>query len=151
MTDTSTLDATLGPAPLGKDNIYYVPYERPLVEAVDKLIDVARVKCSPNKRVESDGDWEVLDLLFKLYQTFYSQECQQFLDDMAKTRNHQIVSWGKRTAITKEGDAMMQQQLQIPGKFNDMLKAFFPLQPLTKPFVRKLWQKMPQFRVGDTL
>lgn len=137
--------------PNKEPEITAIPFERPIVQAVDALVLFAKHKASPNKIIESNSDWEVVSYIYKMYETFFPKSAKLFQDTMKQTRNRQTIKGGKRLSISKEGDASVQHQMNLPFEFHSMIKAIYPNQKLTKDFTRELFKRMPQLRVAEKL
>lgn len=115
-----------------------VPYEKPLVDAVEHLIRLAR-RAGGNGTISTEKHWEITSFIFNLWTSLYPQEYTDFRAFQARQKHDQ-----KNNAVAREkGGAMVQHQLEIPRKFHDLLAVIFPKQKYDKVFVAKLAQRMP--------
>lgn len=123
-----------------------VPYEKPLVDAVESLIRLAR-KAGYNSPVETDKQWEVIDRIFIMWATLYPQEYQDFKRTQAQQKGKQL----NKHAASREGEAMVQHLVEIPGKFDSLIKAIFPMQKTQdSKFVRKLAKRMKLLKMPES-
>jgi hypothetical protein len=130
--------------PEGMD-VEYVPYERPIAEAVDAMMKWQKEMNYP-QLVESDKHWQFLEKLFEMFVTLYPEDYKEFRTWQLRLKTDKKNS----KAINREGGAMMQHQLEIPRKFAEMVSAMFPSQKLTdKKFIQKLGIRMPLLKVPD--
>lgn len=116
-------------AHLGIDS---VPYERQVVQFVDTLLDVAKKKSL----------WEGIRFLYEGWCVLYPQSSQAFEENMKTWRD---MATG-RHGIAKEGDGMIQHQLEVPRPLYDMIKIVYPDVVWDKKFVRAFAQRFGQFK-----
>ena len=115
-----------------------VPYEKPLVDAVEHLVRLAR-RAGATGKVETEKHWEVIEAIFGVWANLYPQEYKDFRQFQVRQKLAQ-----RNKSIAREGEAMVQHQLEIPRKFHDLLNVIFPDQKITdKKFISKLMQRMP--------
>jgi hypothetical protein len=126
------------------EGIVNVPYPRPIVEWVDKMIEY-KSKHHCHDIVESENDWELVDFLYKGWQVIYPIESEQFEESMKFIRAHTI----NRGISKDKGQAMIQHQLEIPENFFKMFRIMFPYQNWDKKFVSKFINRFKQFKVND--
>lgn len=124
-----------------------VPYEYPIIQTVDKLVDFAKYRSSPSKVIESESDWLVMDYIFKMFITFYPKDYKIFSDTQIKVKRSQK----NTTASTKEGGARIQHQLNIPYKLYALMKAIYPNQQMNHKFVVKLAKRYPILGAGEKI
>jgi hypothetical protein len=125
--------------------ISYVPYERQYVEFIDALIDFAK-KNQSTSQIVSDADWKTMEFIYKGWKTFYPIHATQFEDHMKDVRNHSHIA-----GIVKEGEGMIQYQLEIPEKLYHMIQIIFPNQKWDREFIRKFAQHFPTLRAAERL
>jgi len=142
----SDLDKLLGPEPIQDGDIYYVPFERPIVQAVDALVAFAKAK-EAGKIVEREADWEVMEKIFSLWSTMFPHEYESFAEAQKLTRAHQKNALG----TAREGEAMIQHQLNIPKSLYGLIVAIYPLQQFDKKFVAQLAKRMPILKAADKI
>jgi len=125
-------------------NIHMEPFERPLVDFVDKLIEVAK-KNDSSGRIRWKQDWETVAFIYLGFKSLYPISCRDFEKKM-----HEWQGSIQRHGILKEGEAMIQHQLEVPRPFYMMFNTIFPDQQWDKKFVQDLSKHLPQFRAsGD--
>lgn len=123
-----------------------IPYEKPLVDAVESLIRFARKK-GYNSPVETEGQWQVIDKIFIMWATLYPQEYQDFKRTQAQQKSKQR----NKHATSREGEAMVQHLAEIPMKFDMLIKAIFPQQKTQdSKFVRKLAKRMTLLKMPES-
>lgn len=124
-------------------NIKMEPFPRPMVEFVDNLMDYAR-KYSSMSDVTTQGDWDTLAFIYKGWKILYPQDAWNFEHDMMKVRKDTV-----KKGIVKEGEAMMQHLMNIPGPLYHMIKTIFPNQKWNRKFINKLLFVFPQMRAYE--
>lgn len=125
--------------------MYYKPYERPVVEYVDKLLEL-RSKRGSNLSVQTEGDWAIMDFIYKGWRTLFSEYADGFESQMRTWRAMTLNKMG----VAKEGGAMLQHQLEVPEKLYAMIKIVYPMQKWDKKFIKKFSDRFPQFKGADT-
>ena len=133
---------------INKDGIDLVPYEAPLVEAVDAIVKFAKYK-GCGKTIEREVDWEVVRYIFEVWCVLYPDYAKGYLDHMKQWRLLSNKHGGGR-----EGEAHIQHTFNLPEKLYEMIESIFPFfgsQLNDIKFARKFANKMPQFRGSDTL
>lgn len=114
----------------------FVSVPKFVVDLADKLSALVKV-VSPNGRVETENDWNVVVALWEAYVICYPAEFQIFYDDI-----HTVRDLNKETrGFTKNKEMMA--QMKIPEKFDQMLKLYYPLQIYDKAFSRRLKREIP--------
>lgn len=114
----------------------FVSVPKFVVDLADKLSALVKI-VSPNGKVETENDWNVVVALWEAYIICYPAEFQIFYDDIHKVRNMHESTRG----FTK--DKEMMAQMKIPEKFDKMLKLYYPLQVYDKSFSRRLMREIP--------
>lgn len=125
--------------------IKFVPYEAPLVMATDKLLEYAK-KNGSAECVTSEKDWETLEMIIRLWHTCYPEYAAQFFESMNLVRSH-----SNETGVAREGEAMIQRQLEIPEKLISMIRVIFPVQKWDKKFVYKFAKRFSGFAAADKI
>jgi len=126
----------------------YLEVPRHKVQRVDAILDKhKRLNC--NDWVQTDNDWEIVVDLYKFWITEYPEEYKTFYDSVTKYKNEMERSDG----IVKDGDAMLQHQLELPEYFYRFLIAVFDKQEshFDRKFVKELSKRIPLFKVADKI
>jgi hypothetical protein len=126
------------------DQFYYVEVPRKKVELIDKLVELSK---NSGTTIETEKDWEIVAKLFDFFKTEFPEAYSEYLVSIAHLRREH--NYG--TAIVKQGDGMMQHQLEIPEKFAELIYAIFPDQKFDRDFVRGLSKTLPILRVASKL
>jgi hypothetical protein len=126
------------------DQFYYVEVPRKKVQIIDKLVELSK---NSGTIIESDKDWEIVAKLFEFFKTEFPEDYAYYLQSIAMLRSQH--NYGK--AFVKQGDAMIQHQLEIPEKFAEMIYAIFPDQKFDRDFVRGLSKTLPILRVASSI
>jgi hypothetical protein len=111
---------------------------------VDKI--VALRKGRPTF-VDGDKDWEVIYELFVLWYEEYPEQYENFQQSIALIRGELKSS----NAIAKEGDSMMQHQLEVPEMFYKMITICYPDQKWDRKFVKGLATRIPILKIADKI
>jgi hypothetical protein len=126
------------------DQFYYVEVPRKKVQIIDKLVELSK---NSGTIIESDKDWEIVAKLFEFFKTEFPEDYAYYLQSIAMLRSQH--NYGK--AFVKQGDAMIQHQLEIPEKFAEMIYAIFPDQKFDRDFVRGLSKTLPILMVASSI
>ena len=126
------------------DQFYYVEVPRKKVEIVDKLVELSK---NSGTTIESEKDWEIVEKLFDFFKVEFPEAYNDYLQSIAILRSQH--NYGN--AIVKEGEAMMQHQLEIPEKFAELIWAIFPDQKFDRDFVRGLSKTLPILKVASKI
>ncbi len=126
------------------DQFYYVEVPRKKVEIIDKLVELSK---NSGTTIESEQDWEIVAKLFEFFKAEFPEDYSYYLQSIAMLRSQH--NYGK--AFVKQGDAMIQHQLEIPEKFAEMIYAIFPDQKFDRDFVRGLSKTLPILRVASSI
>lgn len=126
----------MGPA----DDLEYVSFNKQTVDWIDSLIEFQK-KHGSNSKISGEGDWLVLEYMYKGLSTLYPDQMKLFEDSMKFHRS--MNKFGK--GVTKEKNAMVQHKIEIPQVFYHFLKILYPFQQLDRDFVNKLEKRFPQF------
>lgn len=129
-------------------DIHYEAFPRAMVEAVDSLIAFANKKQSPNKRVEGEGDWELITRIFQMWCIYQPGDYRRFSEQQKFLRSVQKNNHGS----AKEGEAIGQHQLEVPPLVDYLIRTFFPNQRTQdRKFVYELARRLPILRVPEKL
>lgn len=123
---------------------YYVEVPRKKVEIIDKLVELSK---NSGTTIENDKDWEIVEKLFEFFKVEFPEDYQYFLLGIAQMRRDH--NYG--TAMVKQGDGMMQHQMEIPEKFAELIYAIFPDQKFDRDFVRGLAKTLPILKVASKI
>lgn len=126
------------------NQFYYVEVPRKKVEIVDKLVELSK---NSGTTIESEFDWEIVAKLFEFFKAEFPEDYNEYLKSIAMLRSQH--NYG--TAMIKQGDGMMQHQLEIPEKFAELIWAIFPDQKFDRDFVRGLSKTLPILRVASKI
>jgi hypothetical protein len=126
------------------DQIYYVEVPRKKVELIDKLVELSK---NSGTTIETEKDWEIVEKLFDFFKSEFPEAYSEYLVSISHLRSQH--SYGN--AIIKEGDSMLQHQLEIPEKFAELIYAIFPDQKFDRDFVRGLSRTLPILRVASKI
>ncbi len=119
-----------------------VPTEK--LKMVDKIVELRKGRPT---FVDGDKDWEVIWELFVLWYTEYPEHYEEFQRSIQELRDN----LKRKDAITKEGGAMIQHQLEVPEMFHRMVKICYPDQQWDRKFVRELSRRIPVLKVADKI
>jgi hypothetical protein len=97
--------------------------------------------------VDGDKDWEVIWELFVLWYEEYPEQYDAFQQSIAFIRQQ----LKNDNAIAKEGDSMMQHQLEVPETFYRMIKICYPDQKWDRKFVKGLARRIPVLKVAENI
>jgi hypothetical protein len=95
---------------------------------------------SPDGMVETEADWKIVVKLFEAFIRCYPEEYQAFILSSSMVRNLNSSSKGD----VKGTD--MRQQMEIPQKFHELLRVFYPLQDYDTKFSRRLAKELPALK-----
>lgn len=124
--------------------IEMVPYEREFVKFADLVTEMV-IANGRHATVEDEGDWKIINLLYKGWSIMYPHDVKDFERHMEDVRTHTFVEKG----IIKEGEAMMQYLMEVPKPLHDMVCAIYPLQQWDRKFVYGLLERFPGFKAYE--
>lgn len=140
----SKLDGVVNEAnPWGIEN---VPYERQYVEFVDSLLQIAR-KNESKSRVQHQKDWETIHFIYRGFCALFPKTAADFEKHMKNMRSMARNDKG----IAREGEAMIQHQLEVPQPFYQMVNTIFPDQKWDKQFVFQLSKYLPVLKPNEKI
>jgi hypothetical protein len=126
------------------EGIKQVPYDAPIVQFVDKLIELKQ-KNGRHGYVATEGDWETLEFLYKGWKILYPTAAFDFENDMKKIKKATI-----KNGIAKDkGGGIIQHIATVPQELYKMIQIVFPNQTWDHKFVIGLVKHMPIFRSYD--
>jgi hypothetical protein len=126
------------------DQFYYVEVPRKKVEIIDKLVELSK---NSGTTIETEKDWEIVAKLFDFFKVEFPEDYAYYLQSIAMLRSQH--NYGN--AIVKQGEGMIQHQLEIPEKFAELIYAIFPDQKFDKDFVRGLSKTLPILKVANKI
>lgn len=126
------------------DQFYYVEVPRRKVQIIDRLVELSK---NSGTTIESDADWEIVAKLFEFFKSEFPEDYQHFLIGIAQMRSN--YNYGK--AFIKQGEGMVQHQMEIPEKFAELIYAIFPDQKFDRDFVRGLARTLPILKVASSI
>jgi hypothetical protein len=106
------------------------------VDVADYLIKLVPF-ISPNGIVETEGDWRVVIKIFEAFIRCYPAEYQSFME---------IAKKHKQANLHTKGDVEgtdFRHQMEIPERFHQLLRQFYPLQSYDTKFSRRLAREIP--------
>lgn len=120
-----------------------IPYETPIAQFVDTLVEVAK-KNGSKDYVQTSQDWETIQYIYKGWTILYPKTSNDFLKAMKE--------WRLRNGrgFSKEGNAMIQHRLEVPSPLFAMVKTIFPKQTWDRKFVAKFISELPAFRATES-
>lgn len=126
------------------EEFYYVEVPRKKLEIVDKLVELSK---NSGTTIESENDWQIIEKLFEFFKSEFPEDYSEYLVSIANLRSQH--NYGN--AIVKQGEAMVQHQLEIPEKFAELIWAIFPDQKFDRDFVRGLAKTLPILKVASKI
>lgn len=126
-----------------KMGVQDVPYERPIVDFIDALLEYAQKNQSTSK-VSDERDWDTLQFILKGFFTLFPKSAADFEQNVAELRANQL----RKHAIAKDTHGnSIQHKLKIPKPLYQMIKIIFPDQKWDEKFTNKFARRFPQFKV----
>ncbi|PWT73683.1 MAG: hypothetical protein C5B59_12885 [Bacteroidetes bacterium] len=116
-----------------------VPFEKPLVDAVDSIIAFAN-KNGSRRYVNTSKDWDTIRYIFQIWKTLFPDEFKRFSESVEYFREYQ------ESSIAKENTAMVQHKMEIPQHLHQMVKVIFKEQQWDKPFLNKMVETIPELK-----
>lgn len=126
------------------DQFYYVEVPRKKVEMIDKLVELSK---NSGTTIEDEKDWEIVAKLFEFFKVEFPEDYAYFLQGITQMRSQ----YNYGTAMIKEGNGMIQHQMEIPEKFAELIYAIFPDQKFDRDFVRGLAKTLPILKVASSI
>lgn len=126
---------------------YYLPMNRPIVEAADKLLEFAK-KVGYSGEITTERHWQVFEYICRLWKDLYPDDFRTFYDKQQWYKNNQKNIYASNR---EQGGAQVRHIAEVPLKLYQMTRAVFPNQVFDKKFTLKLARRMPLFRWADKL
>ena len=120
------------------EGINYIPYERPVVDFIDKLLDVAKTNGSKDD-IKTSYDWKTLEFLYKGWSILYPVSARDFEKHMKRVRTDT-----RNNGVVHEGSAMLQSLVEIPQPLYRMIRIIFPKQKWDRKFIDRFVTYFPQ-------
>jgi len=127
------------------EGIVYVPFERELVKFVDAIIE-QRIKLGRPTQITKNSHWQLVELILRGWCALYPEYANRFFDHMKRVRNN-----AKRLGVAREGEAMIQHQVEVPQSLYQMIMTAFPNQKWDKKFVLKFARRFSGFMAAHKL
>lgn len=133
------------PTVVDQNGIEWTPFEKELVFFIDNLLEMHKKRGSPTQ-VSSESDWDTLSYIIKGFTVLYPQLAKDFFDNMTRWRQ-----LSASHGVSREGEARVQHQLEVPEKIHGMIKIVYPDQKWDKKFVAKFARRFSSFMGTDKL
>jgi hypothetical protein len=119
-------------------NIQMRPFLRADVQAVDKLIELAK---GYRDVVKSEEDWRLVEIIFQFFMQRWPKEFHEFYSAIPSIRStRRDKGYSKSKEIKYVG--------ALPYRFERLVKVIFPYQAFDKKFANKLVKRIPLLKVG---
>jgi hypothetical protein len=125
--------------------IKQVPFETPLVKFVDHIID-ERIRLGRPTKITNDNHWSLILFIVNGWYALYPEYASEFIEHMKRVRRT-----ANALGVAREGEAILQHQIEVPQSLFSMIKVAFPEQKWDKKFVLKFARKLPAFKGSDIL
>lgn len=122
--------------------IEMIPYEKPIVEFVEALLDVAQQNGS-KEQIYHEADWKTMEFMYKGWSILYPKSAADFDKEMKKLRS---ASTRHAIARDKKG-AIMQHKLKVPRPFYQMMQTIWRHQEFDERFVNEFARRFPAFKI----
>lgn len=122
-----------------------VPYEGTLVMFVDHIIDT-RIKLGRPTTISTPKCWELLDFIIRGWDALYPEYSRPFFEHMKEVHRR-----ANHLAVSREGEAMIQHQLEIPQRLNEIIMIAFPQHKWSKKFNLEFAKRYNIFAGADRL
>lgn len=109
------------------------------VESVDLILK----RAGPRMAVETESDWQIVEMLVNFYSVRFAAEFRGFKSDVIDLRE-------TRGNGGKSKDKEILYLASFPPRLLRMLKIIFPFQQYDKKFMYKFVRKFPTFKVGGS-
>lgn len=119
------------------DDTLMVPFEKPLVDAVDSIITLANRNGSKGY-IQTSKDWDTVRYIFQVWQALFPDEFKHFSESVEYFREYQ------ESSVAKENTAMLQHKMEIPQHLHQMVKVIFKEQNWDRPFLKKMVETIPE-------
>lgn len=126
----------------------FTELERKLANAVVVIDKFYANKCSKNGRVEGRSDWKMIEYLYELFRIAYPEEARIFIESQKQVQRHLKTDTGK---TSEDANESMRHLINMPQKFYQTIKLYYPKQKWDKKFVLQLCRRMPILSVPTRL
>lgn len=121
-------------------DIHYEPFDALTVEAVDRIVEIAK-KNGSQDYIQTEADWRTVETIYKVFSIMYPETNKDFEKAVKSFRDK-----SNTHGIGKDGEGLVQHTLEVPQPFYQMMKTIFPLQEWDRKFCLKMAQKLPQLK-----
>jgi hypothetical protein len=123
-----------------------VPFERQIVSAVDKIIELVKQRGYP-PTVQSDKDWEIVEFIWHIFSTLYPNHYNDFVKKQKEMKGNQK---NKFASNREKGGAQVRHLVEIPEPFYKLIHAAYPQQKVQdKKFALEMGKRLPLFRWAE--
>lgn len=122
-----------------------VPYESELVAFCDHIIN-KRIALGRPTEITNESHWQLVEFIIKGWSALYPEYTSQFFNHMKSVR-----ASSSNLGVSREGEAMLQHQLEIPKSLFKLIEITFPKQKWSKVFNLKFAQRFSGFMGADKL
>lgn len=123
------------------------------IERSETAISFLKKNRSPNLRVETESDWNVIVYIYNFWAKNQPKEYADFIHSVkilkkahGKDNKFGLMKDNPTNRVSKQE---IRHSLELPARFYNLFTKLYPLQPLDKKFIRKLLKKLPELRVTD--
>jgi hypothetical protein len=95
---------------------------------------------SPNGHVEGENDWKIIHKIWEAFTRCYPDQYAVFLESVTRLKHANIRTGGY------SDNRDIQHQMEIPQRFDQLLKLFYPLQSYDTKFARRLVKEIPALK-----
>lgn len=125
--------------------IKMIPYEKPIVDFVEALLDVAH-RNNSRDYIQHAGDWKTMEFMYKGWAILYPKSAAEFDREMKSLRSLQK---GRHAIARDKGGAIMQHKLKVPRPFYQMMTTIWRNQVFDEKFVNQFARYFPSFKVTN--
>jgi hypothetical protein len=117
-----------------------------IISAIDRIVKKADPKkISPNKRIETDKDWDLVMDIYYYWRTLFPQEYGWFIEGVEDLREqHQF---NKGISDEKDG-AKLQHVMEMPQLLWGLIVTAFPEEKMEEGFRDGFIKRLPEFKVS---
>lgn len=120
----------------------YIPFEKPIVDAVDYILQIANENGSQDT-IQSSKDWDTIRSLYNIWATLYPEELNKFKESIAFFKQYED------STVSKESGAMVGHKLEVPQHLHQLISVIFRNQNWDKQFVAKLTTELPELHPSE--